>query len=597
MVWPILSTCQNEKMSGLIRIPVTQQDLHYGLHQFIFFLKRMPGFVGMDDEKLQSIVAFGLGYKSFMDLTKSVQDVIVPSLLPESEFELEHGIVWRMYRSGQVSICDAFAAVARTWKATRMSVIDEYGAFGLRKGLTSTSADYVPKIHDFGLRSHSLHRLALRTDGMLYIRDRAEQATHIAERYWSEESGITLQELSDHIEQSSWLPLEEALKLNQTMPPGLKAVTYYDMLGNIVGHGFYSPESDAYLTSIFPPDGALFLAACIALWYRRPVSAPHVADIPSVVFVDEYDNPWAIRYEYELQPEVALEMMDVEEPGRQALCTRNGEIWCGAEFEFEGSRFTRSKISVSVDDFEGVLGLQLVDSKQVPEDYCPWIQTKIPHALDAETCDLLFRVSHTLDELGEQEKKYLAAPENRKHIETMAARTADVARSRVAVGSELQMQGTLGMVKAIDVPMAGQSIHYHYPFLNVLPEMTIGEYALDYWGKNGIRHDRPWEKTKDMDLGFLAYVILRNLGCDPFDKFSKHFLTWYGLFQIVRTAIEVVDDKSDFAIAIAEIGDRARRLEIKAGKLLKLFDSLDGSMMPSRMDMEKPVEPEWVDYA
>lgn len=68
MEWPLISICKNEKMSGLIRIPVTQKDLHSGLHQFMFFLKRLPGFVGMDDEKLHSIVALGLGYKSFMDL-------------------------------------------------------------------------------------------------------------------------------------------------------------------------------------------------------------------------------------------------------------------------------------------------------------------------------------------------------------------------------------------------------------------------------------------------------------------------------------------------------------------------------------------------
>ena len=138
-------------------------------------------------------------------------------------------------------------------------------------------------------------------------------------------------------------------------------------------------------------------------------------------------------------------------------------------------------------------------------------------------------------------------------------------------------------VQACDVREAGEEIPRIYPELAPLPEEMRGEYAIAFYGKNGVRHDR---RHLRRDEEFMLYAIVRNLGADPNTFFRG---TIAALFNLVRQATEGVGESAwTDPVLRAKLSDQTRHLSAKIRVMDDLFDNLDHSLSASRLALIQP---------
>lgn len=561
-------------------------------------LSRCRGFSGRTLEACADILAVGMGYPDAITLQAqagSGQNLDKP--LPDQERCLMEGIAWRIYLAGSVSLGDAVDAMHALWPACTLSVRARYDRYG---HLVESGK------HNFNLASWSDHlawsfdgipprelEAVLRADGQLFQKGRFEYLQDLVSAFWTEATDISIGQLQDEIVRSSWLPLAEAIKQSPTYaaPPGLRLVSYFDQQGELVGHGFFFPETKAYLKQVYPPDGEQLLVAAAALWQRED-PPPGMAVLPAVIFCDEdFCSPWQLpEVTAELSAADLAERADLEMEGGHPLPVIGGTVSCGVDFQFGHEHYTRFPNASSPETFEGLLGLHLPEQEEVSLDF-NWLLPVVPYALDEKTLWTLRRVSDGLMALRERESVWLAKRENETQLVSLLSQTARFARPIFSQSSERQCQGTMGMVAALDMPEGGERIAALYPELNGVGLDRLGDYALDYYGKNGIRHDG---KPDQREPEFMAYACLRNLGLDPLWAF-RSYQEWMGIFCLVRSAIGNVERVD--AQRIDAIGNQARALMQKCADLFSLLDGLDRSLSVTRLRPYQRGNPEWIEVA
>lgn len=573
-------------------IPISLLDMTAGrLAQVAAVMQKWPSFKEISGESLLDLIAIGFGYSSYAGIQPTDVEGYPLDRLPETVEEFFDLVAWRMYVKSRASISDARMAFAAAWQRCDLSVRQHYGWLGhrsdLRSGRSYQPEPDPPSFVQKAIEQLPRHYKALRADGQLYWRLLAEHSSQIPALYWSQESGISQTQLIQSIGNSSWIAIDDAVVLySSAMPIGLEARTFYDMAGRIVGHGFVCPDINGAVSYIYPPNGELFKRACIELWYRRPAPPALRDDLPSTVFADDFVSPYLPpRMEEEVPIEVTLEERDLPGPERTAMRVVNGRLDLGHSVEFEGTPHTRPAHAYRENDFDGLLGLKLVSASEVPADHCEWLLQKVPMAIEESTCGLLFRVSVTLESLAELELEWFHQAGSDDRVVELARMTANCATPVRAAGSDAQMAGTLGIVEACDVPEAGHFLSHYYPELGSLDEKCLGEYALNYWSKNGIRE----HKFGERDHFFLAFAVLRNLGCDPFHYMGESRAHWLPIFRLVRLAFAEAP-QGELEARIAEIGHQARMLEQNCGSIEQLYEVLDSSLSPSRMFNRVPAE-------
>ena len=566
-------------------IPISLLDITAGrLAQIGAVMQKWPSFKEISGDSMLDLIAIGFGYASYASIQPADVDGYPLDHLPETVEEFHDLVAWRIYVKSKASISDARMAFAAAWQRCDLSVRQHFGWLGYRTDLRS-GRGYQPEPDPPSFVQKATEQLprhykALRADGQLYWRLLAEHASQIPALYWSQESGIRQSELILSIRKSSWIALEDAVEVySSAMPIGLEARTFYDMAGRMVGHGFVCPDINGAVSYIYPANGDLFKKACIELWYRRAAPPALRDDLPSTVFADDFVSPFLPpRIEEEVPIEVELEGRDLPGPERTAMRVINGRLDLGHSVEFEGTPYTRPAHAYLENDFDGLLDLKLVPASEVPADYCEWLRQTAPMAIEEGTCDLLFRVSVTLESLAELELEWLNQAGSNDKVAELARVTARYATPIQSAGSDAQMAGTLGIVEACDVPSAGQLLPHYYPELESLDEKCRGEYALNYWGKNGIRNHAFGER----DHLFLAFAVLRNLGCDPFHYLGEHRAPWLAVFRLIRLALDEARP-GELEAQIAAISRQARMLEQNCGAIQQLYDLLDASLSPSRI--------------
>ncbi|MDH0342101.1 hypothetical protein [Chromobacterium haemolyticum] len=546
-------------------------------------------------DECADILAAGMGYadaSALQEQAKSGKTLDRP--LPDQERCLVEGMAWRIYLAGAALFGDALDALDMLWPACRMSVRASYDAYGhlIAPGKNvfniagwsnrfAWSFDNVPPPH---------LKAVLRADGQLFLRERFEYLQDLVQAFWTEATDLSLKELQDEIVRSSWLSLDDAFRRYPTRaaPPGLWPISYYDSLGELVGHGFFFPETQAYLKQIYPPDGEKLLDALKALW-RREAPPAGLPSLPPVIFADEdFASPWQ-TWPVSQEP-MPAELADVEIAGRQPLQVVDRVLACGVDFSLGSEQYTRRPNTFSPEEFEGLLGLHLPQEEETSSDF-DWLLPVVPYALDESTLWTIRRVLDGLTVLSEAESAWLAKHRNQARLSELLSTMARFARPIIAEAAEHARQGAHGMVAAFDAPEGGKRVAALYPELRGLSLDRLGDYALDYYDKNGIRHDG---HPKQREPEFMAYACLRNLGLDPIWAFRRG-REWLGLFCLVRSELSKVDVIDE--PCVEAIGAQARTLVTKTAQLLVMLEELDQGLGTTRLRPYPRGNTDWIEVA
>jgi hypothetical protein len=565
-------------------VPISPDDIiERRLEACADFLMHWPAFEHRGHDRTLELLARAFGYDGLTSLKPMITwDRGLLLTLPEREVELAELAAWRLYVFDHVPIGETFYAFREAFKRVRLSVVECYNFLGLREDCCSV----LPS------RSEPLEQLysavepflggvvyALAEDGRVFYTYLYETAVDIASAFWSPDCGISLQTLARDVVECGWMSLDTAIRCygDAVKPPGLQPVCYFGYDGRQLGYGFASNDIGGLLAYIYP-DSESFAAATVALWYSRSVPASLI-DIPySSVFVGEYQNPFLPPIPNSPPPwEVEIEMGDAPPHERDVVPFLKRRINCGCDVECKGSLLTRpcrSHDRILINDCFGFTLQPCPD-----ENRCDWLQAKTPAVLPEETVRLMDDLYHSAQLQGTTVLRRLNAPAYLETVRTYVRRTNCHRRDQTAFSSEVQMVGNMGMVRAFDVPDAGETIKAIYPEFSGTPSEVAGEYALDYWSKNEIRHHHAHHT---FDAKFLAYALLRNLSLDPFAYFGRSSASWMTLVPMVLSALaDWPDTFAEQATLVDRVGRRLVDWGEACQQLFDYYDRLDTSMSSS----------------
>lgn len=577
-----------------LAVPLQQLDITSGaIDRFARSLTRSPAFRALQGDELKTLTALSLGYGSWIDLQKLKGPAAKKRQLPRTEWELCDAIAWRMFEKTRCNPADAIVAAMDAWRSSSLTARGLYGTFGSR-GRDTTERIETGKVDFEALRPRSCgivldrqHRqAAIRIAGMdLIMSSRVDDALHLADKFWSPDSIIPFAELQLAVEASGRLSIDDAIEASwyysAIWPPGLTPVEYESLEGATIGYGLLWMECGCRHARVFGSAGA-FKEALRALWLREGTEQYALPSLPSKLVEVQFENPWAEAHQDVLSDEIArvieIETRDVEDPALVLVPTNGSLMHEGVNVEFDGEPFTRRPYELRVSQFEQWLGGESCSHSQLDEmrEAFEFLNEKVPFAFDQETLDTYCEVVAILSKLAEAESKYLKTPTAERELGTLVRRTAAGAMPVVARSSELWMQGTMGMVATFDVPDAGRELANVYPELAPLEVDQKGEYALGFYGKNGIRHDG---SHRNRDVQFLAYAFLRNLGLDP----SAHgFLRDLGELRAIRKYVKRHAAALELPKARRELEFELRAFQLLLSRFRQVED-LDQSLSSSRI--------------
>lgn len=572
-------------------LPMSADDFESGeVGRVLADLCAQEGFIALEPQVVANVLARGFGYASWDALTSQKAEAIATvDDLPVSEVLLLDVIAWRMYLTGQVGLREAVTAVHAAWKANLLSLRLVYGDHG--------QIERERDVADIERRAQiplgewrAWPDVALDHDGKLRLKWAAEMAYCAASYCWSAESGVTLAQLAAEIERGSKLSIEDAIDqswmYDDPWPPGLRPTEYQDADGQLVGYGWSWPELGLYRAKVFGSTQA-FKKSAIALWLRQPTD--HVArrELPTQLIEVAFSNPWDTRdfsrsqsanhkfeIEFERRNRDQSPWMEVRPTDGSSLClgrsvVLDGETWTGTDKRNEAA------------DVDGVLSLQLPTMEEVKAagQEIEWMLSKVPYGLDVASYELLCRVQMAREELVEQESQWLAAgQDSKRELSELLRQSSRRAALSVSMQSATAMEEPLGTVKHLDVPEAGHEMTEVYPEMACMNPEQMGEYALAYYGKDGIRRDRSHSKR---DQTFMAYAVVRNLGVDASADHSGDFLA---IHRLVRQ--QATKDLWNDANARAKMATAAMKVNAALRWATDLLLELDSTLSaPSRLEM------------
>ncbi|ONP26284.1 hypothetical protein A8D95_37915 [Burkholderia cenocepacia] len=533
-------------------------------------LKSVPAFADSDAAIRRQAVATALGYARFSDMHVAKDPSSDRGLGLRRALQMD-AMAWRIFKAGLAGIADSELAIKLLWPYSGLSLWHRYSGFTLVSERTIAPYEW-PEHFRTGNLKIPPYKCALDGQERLFLSERVESALDIVNQFWTPDDGLERDAVIAELEATGWLDLRLAIRSygDEAAPPGCAFKSYFDTNGTLLGHGVFVREVQAYLSDIYPPDGSEFVEAVVALWQRQP--APRCATkLPTFVFADEFVNPWL--------PAEPRDKRFFEQQERDGLRTDGEHIALGRLFEHEGSAYTAPGSEWTVGQFEGVLGLHLVSEKEVPADLLQWLSPKVPYGLSSDTFRTLRTVAHTIEELGEKEQLWLKSQENNGAISFIAELAAEHGRALRSGGVEVTLESTSGMAEW-DIELGASRARDLYPELLALSDDILGDMCVDFYLKNGVRHDgqpEQWSPT------FLAFATLRCLGVDVFRHFSRYDRDWFGVYALVREQMgkfSATTRREQIQLLIAQL----REFAIELGHLLRLPEELDNSLEASRME-------------
>lgn len=566
------------------------------------------------------VAAKALGYSSHADLLANPNTSRL-GRCPETIHRLVDLMAWRAYRAGLLSLPEAQLAMSRAFYASRLSIREVYDGFGHMIGLDSRRGLRGLAYHQRAAVRSPFHasnvvqtkfpfRSALNRQDRLFVEELAEGSLWAAAAYWVPNSGVSAQEVVDHVESTSYLPLSIAVTQGGRYlsgltlpPPDLYPVEYLSSDQQLIGYGFKGQDVPLYLRWIYPTPEA-FLEAWLALW-RRSSPPPSTILGHETAVVSEIDANMFSEFEHrgldhtaEFEDSVRLDRLvrrPVDDARRQEpeiVQIKDGAVDCGISFTAlgDGAPYTRADEVRTLDEFKGLLGFVAPPVEASDED---WVRQLVPVALSEVTCETLYRVTSAFERLQDRGVSLCKEMSNEfLHFVTWAASNSAPVPSRTAT-RQLAYNQTLSM----DMEH-GREVLQAFPQLKGTPLEKLGVFAFEFWGKNGVRHDNLWERQDPL---FVGYVTLRNLGCDPFGDASMHDQRWHAVLMLV---FDLLSAEGDLAVRNSMLG----RVKIDARKLLDRSESLFDlfSILGSAPDKRSRFFPDrfpnvawdesWVDY-
>ena len=513
-------------------IPLLEEDFSSGeVGRFLLTLGTQDGFSELESDDVKAVVAHGFGYESWDAMRLLVTDAMAESAdMPSRDFRVMDVVAWRMFLSGRVGLREACTAVTAAWEANLLTIRKLYGDFGQ---LEIDDVDEYQSV-DFGLpmvRQVEISdedwqpwpEVQLTQDGRLQVKWAAELA-HIAASYcWTPESGISLENLVKEIARGGVMDIETAIQqswmFTEAWPTGLDPTQFLDAAGKLVGYGWRWTELGLLHTKVFGSTEALRKSAA-ALWLQKPTDHLALEEVPAQLVEVDFKNPWDTRdfargRSEELKAEMAFSAGHHDNTRMDLHKTDGSSLRLGHEVLLGGEVWTRPDVDATTPNVDGVLGLRLPTMKEVKRAGCEhdWLLKKVPFAFSMPTYWTICRLAMAAQDLSDKEEEWISNDSAaEQEISALLRKSVVGATPGIAASSAAFMEETLGaLIMQTDVRQGGDTMADVYPELLGLSAKVRGEYALAYYGKDGLRHER---KHLKRDLSFMAYAVLRNLGVD-----------------------------------------------------------------------------------
>lgn len=578
-----------------LALPMSKADLASGaLGHFMMELSTNHGFRDMSPERLQECVATGFGYPSWSSLLALDAKMADAQQLPPTSVQLIDAVAWRMYAGGFTGLCDAMVALQGAWSGNTLQLKRQYINNRISNGAESATTVNFSQRHVPGLETNwaSWNEASLTEDGLVRVKFAAEMAHEVAQRCWTPNCGVSLEQLNAHIEEGAHMPVETLIDrswyFSEPWPTGLSPIQFMHADGRLAGFGWYWREIGMMHCSVFatPAD---FKKSAVALWHRQPIGDIALKSLPANLVQVAFENPWDPRDLDSETPDnikaiIAIESQFAPGPWMDLIPTKDNRISLGMDLQIDNEPWTRPNNSLDPRDLEGVLGLQLPSLHEAMEEVgeeTQWLQEKVPYGLDQLTFDTLMRLLVAVSKGEQDQSQWHRSNDSQTVLSRLLKLSATMANPVPARDAESTMADPF--VQGYDVRETGEEIPRIYPELAPLPKEMCGEYAIAFYGKNGVRHDRRHLRRDDE---FMLYAVVRNLGADPGTTFRGSIAT---IFNLVRLTTESVGDSiwTD-PVLRAKLSEQTRHLSAKIRVMDNLFDKLDNSLSASRLALIHP---------
>lgn len=208
-------------------------------------------------------------------------------------------------------------------------------------------------------------------------------------------------------------------------------------------------------------------------------------------------------------------------------------------------------------------------------EHVDWLRVQVPAALSLQDYETLCRVSATVYQRCEAQKKRFKTEDGAQEAAALAMLSCRLARPSRTLTDEAYERHS-PEVATREVPRADEWLRRQatYPELQSLPEPVMGQYAVQLYTKDGVRHEH---RHHARDVEFLAFATLRNFGLDPIGTVGR---LWPGLFSLLvdrlRAQPGCLVDPGDREDAEAQLGVLTRAY----ADVNDAFFELDNSQYP-----------------
>lgn len=567
-----------------LALPVSTEDFESGeIGIFLSELGSQHPFDSFSPERLQECFATGFGYASWEAIKRREADRIAEAVdLPGTEFKLMDVVAWRIYAAGFASVLDAFTGVYSAWSASDLSLRRSFGPMGIT---TRERQIWECCQREIGMTTEwrAWEKVSYSNTGKVRIRWAAELIFEIASSCWTHESGISIDVLNEELRNGSLVEpqhvIERSWFFGEPWPIGLEPIQYADGQGATIGYGWTWPELGLRHSRVFKTH-LDFKNSAVALWNRQSTKDFARTELPSTLVQVHFENPWDRRtFERESMRDSYSSLDSYSEVEVEIVPTDGSQVNLGQLQEIDGEVWTRAGeiFVLRPEAFEEVLGFVLPTMEEVnlKGEEVPWLRAKVPYAFDLATYETACRLWCALDELRMLESDWLDNFSPDAELSWLMTRSAINATPVCSRESEAWLEDRF--VASYEMPSAGRELILTYPELTGLTVGQRGDYALAFYGKDGLRHDRSHAQR---DLRFMAYATLRNLGLDPDSDDYSYLLA---IFRIVRLAAERTPNVWEDKLALQRFAFDARRLCISVQHACSALEGYDQSLRNSRL--------------
>jgi hypothetical protein len=255
----------------------------------------------------------------------------------------------------------------------------------------------------------------------------------------------------------------------------------------------------------------------------------------------EFVNPWGLKDRHRAKSRALKTAIEYETknkdrtPWIEVFNTDGKTLQLGRTADIAGDAWTG--VSRARPNIPELLAQRIpsMDEVRSAAQEVTWVRAKIPYALETSDYETMCRVWMAEDSLLQAAADRIRAQGGEAWLSDLMKRSCEGARAGVSRRSAALFEDPSGHIKRFEVPMAGQDLLEVYPELKSLRGFVRGEYALGFFGKDGIRHK---QAHLQRNAGFMVYAILRNLGIDVQVDYRNNHLK---LLELAREGMVSLD--------------------------------------------------------